>query len=226
MFSCNALPIQSVQKDASTSIELGAIGIMSSRLVQNQFQINAIPSLEQKIRVKSIAKFFDKTTISYYNKNQPDTTKTITYIDSLTIQPKYLQLEIIDKVTLLEELNAKSNKTVVAYLKTAENTLFISSVSIKFPEMIQNNIQNAEEIFLMNSDNKKYVLALFNKNKLSEIIEFSTGDIFEYETSNFCWGVNDKHNIVITDITDGKCGKNTYKTYHKAHKKQIKANQY
>ena len=226
MFSCNALPIPSVQKDASTSIELGAIGIMSSGLVQNRFQINAIPTLEQKIRVKSISKYFDKTTISYYNKNQPDTTKTLTYIDSLKIQSKYLQLEIIDKVTLLEELNAQPNKKVVDYLKTTENILFISSVSIKFPEMLQNSIQNAEEVFLVNSDNKKYVLGLFNKDKCSETIEFSTGDIFEYETSNFCWGVNDKHTIVITDITNGKCGKSTYKTYYKSHKKQLKANQY
>lgn len=226
VFSCNALPIPSVQKDASTSIELGSIGIMSSGLVQNRFQINAIPTLEQKIMVKSISKYFDKTTLSYYNKNQPDTTKTITYIDSLKIQPKYLQLEIIDKVTLLEELNAQPNKKVVDYLKTAENILFISSVSIKFPEMIQNNLQNAEEVYLVNSANKKYVLALFNKNKLSETIAFSTGDIFEYETSILCWGVSDRHNIVITDITNGKCGKSTYKTYYKAHKKQIKANQY
>ncbi|MCF6297913.1 MAG: hypothetical protein L3J08_08025 [Flavobacteriaceae bacterium] len=224
IFSCNVLPIPSVQKSLSSTIELGVIGTVNHSLIQNQFQINAIPVLKQKIRVTVTTKQFDKFSTKRYNKFQQKESDKITFIDSLENHDNYIQLNLIDKVTLIEEINASHNKNVVTYLKTASAPLLITTITTTFSKLIQKNIINADALYLMNNRNKKYVLQLYKKGKLTETVEFSKANIFNYKTSNFCWIENDKHNFEISDISNERCSKNTYKNYNKAvkNKKEFK----
>lgn len=224
--SCKVLPIKSVQEDISSTIELGTIGNYDSSLLQTKFHTNAIPVLKQKIRLSASAKYFDKSSSKNYNKLQHEEKDKIVFVDSIKNHTQYIEFNIIDKVSFMEELNGTHNKNVLNYLKTTNDPFLVSSISAVFPKISQKNIIDSDEIYLINNKNKKYVLEIYSNRKLTETIEFSQANLFEYTTSNLYWGENDKHSIVITDIANGKYGQNTYKTYQKALKKQLQTNKY
>lgn len=67
--SCKTVIVnKQTQKIASADLELATIGIMKPNLQINVFEINAIPLLNQKIRVTAMAMPFNKTTFKAYAK--------------------------------------------------------------------------------------------------------------------------------------------------------------
>lgn len=193
-------------------VELGAIGVFHNNLLGKEFQTNAYPVLKQKVRVSAIEKNFDKSILKKLRKVQ--------VLDTLNIPTRFIELKIMDKVTLIDELNTSYNKSVFTYLKNIEETFFITSVSLVFMDEILKSINTAEEVYLKSNINNDLLLELYNNEELIETVHLSKGKVFDYKTSGFCWSENEKRNIIISDITNNKCSKHSYKTYNKALKKK------
>jgi len=191
---------------------IGVIGSFQNNLISKEFQTNAFPVINHKVRVSAIIKNFDKSTLKQL--------KRVEVLDSLQIPTKYVDLKIMDKSTLIDALNASYNKSVFTYLKNVEETFIVTSVSSVFTSETLKKISAAEEVYLKGNKNKDFILELYHNENLMETIHLSKGKVFGYDTSHFCWGVNEKHNIEITDISHDKCSKNSYKTYNKAFKKK------
>ncbi len=192
--------------------EIGVIGSFQSNLISKEFQTNAFPVMNQKVRVSAIVKKFDKSTLKQLKKVQ--------VLDSLHIPTKYVDLKLMDKITLIDALNAPYNKSVFTYLKNVEETFIVTSVTSVFTSEILKKIGAAEEVYLKSNKNNDFILELYHDENLMETIHLSKGKVFGYDTSHFCWSENEKHNIEITDISHAKCSKNNYKTYNKAFKKK------
>ncbi len=192
--------------------DIGAIGSFQSNLISKEFQTNAFPVIKQKVRVSVFVKNMDKSTLKQLKK--------VLFLDSLNTPDKYIKLKILDKVTLIGELNAPYNKSVLSYLKNVEKTFFVTSVSSVFSNKILIRLSKAEEVYLISNTNNDFVLDLYNNEESIETIHLSKGVVFEYKSTGFCWSENIKLDIIITDITNDKCSKNNYKTYSKAFKKK------
>lgn len=223
LLSCSVFQKANVDKvnvyksKSTTSInaldaEIGAIGTFNNNLISKKFQTNAFPVLKRKIRISAIEKNLDKSTLKQLKK--------VLVLDSLNTPVKFITLKIMDKVTLIDELNTSYNKSVFTYLKNVEETFFITSVSCVFTDKILKQISAAEEVYLISNSNNDFVLELYNNENTIETVHLSKGKIFDYKASGFCWGENDQHDIVITDITNSACSKDNYKTYNKALKKK------
>jgi len=192
--------------------EIGAIGSFQSNLISKEFQTNAFTVIKQKVRVSVLVKNLDKPALKQLKK--------VLFLDSLNTPDKYITLKILDKVTLIGELNASYNKSILNYLENVEKTFFVTSVSSVFSNKILIRLSKAEEVYLISNTNNDFVLDLYNNEESMETIHLSKGVVFDYKTSGFCWSENEKHDIIITDITNDKCSKNNYKTYSKAFKKK------
>ena len=213
--SCKTIGIQ---KQTYNQVEIATIGITENKLTNKQFNTNAIPKLIDKIRLDINLNNFNKSSFKSFKEANKQLNKStnLKYIDSLENKPKYIKLSILDKVSLLNNLNSKENTSTFNYLKTAIKPNIVTELSLVFSDNLQFQIQSAEEIYLIQNKYKKYALELiFNKDR--QIITFSKATIFDYKTSNFCWGQNNKHQLVILDI-GSQCNKNTFKTYQKAKK--------
>lgn len=218
VFQKSNTDMKEIPKNKSTSAlhtldaEIGVIGSFQSNLISKEFQTNAFPVIDQKVRVSAIVKKFDKSTLKQLKK--------VLFLDSLNTPDKYITLKILDKVTLIGELNASYNKSVLGYLKNVEKTFFVTSVSSVFTNKILIRLSKAEEVYLISNTNNDFVLDLYNNEESIETIHLSKGVVFDYKTSGFCWSENIKYDIIITDITNDKCSKNNYKAYSKAFKKK------
>ncbi len=220
LISCGVVPLKKTTHTNTTSvIALGAIGKYDSNIINKQFHVQALPLMQKKVRVASFLKLFDKSSSKTYNAYYNEKQK-IKINDTLNLPPNYFLLTIMDKVTMLQELNSLNNIEVFNFLKTSNESSLVTTIAIRFPIEIQEKIINAEELFLVNNKSKKLVLELYVNDKLSNVISFSDGSVFDYKTSNFCWSEKDQRQIIISDISENSCTKKTYKSYAKALKKK------
>lgn len=223
--SCKTVVVnKQTQKIASAALELGTIGKTKPNLQINAFEINAIPQLNQKIRVTAMVMPFNKTTFKAYVKAATLQGKksTVKYVDSLPNKPTYVALKIADNITLLEELNSKHNVTVFNYLKTVPDANVVTAISMVFDTSILSEISQAEELYLSNVKYKKYDLELYKNGKLHKTIVLTSGTTFTYKLSSFCWGENNRHQPILVDIIDehSNCNNNTQNSFQKVIKKK------
>lgn len=218
--SCNTVYItKQQQKIASSSLELASIGIIKPNLQINNFEVQAIPKLNQKIKVNATLVQFSKTTYKAFKKANKlqGSRKKVEYIDSIAKKPTFLILDIVAKVSLLKTLKEQLNIEIVDYLKHSPEAKIITRVSIVFDTAILNEFKNIEEIYLSASMRNKYSLELYKNNILVKTIALSKGMVFSYKLSSFCWGENDKHQIELIKLIDNntKCNNNTSNNYEK-----------
>lgn len=223
--SCKTVIVnKQTQKIASSALELATIGITKPNLQINNFEVNAIPQLNEKIRVTAKILPFNKATFKAYTKasNLQGRQSIVKYVDSLPNKPKYVVLKITDKVLLLNELNSEYNTTVFNYLKTVPTAKIITAISMVFEPSVLNDINQAEELYLTNKKYKKYDLELYKNKKLYKTIELTKGTAFSYKLSSFCWGENSRHQPILVNIVDehSGCNNNTYNSYQQVEKKK------
>lgn len=224
--SCKTVYInKQQQKIAASPLELATIGKTTPNVQINNFEINAIPRLSNKLRLIATVLPFNKSGFKAYTKAailQGKRDKTIAYIDSLTIKPTFVNFKIADKVTLLNELNKDGNSPVFNYLKNTPNAKIITSISIVFDALLLDEIKQAETMYLSNAKHKKYVLELYKNNKPYKTIDFSTGVTFTYQISSFCWKKNYRNQIKLANIVNHHtdCKNDLFKNYPKIKKKK------
>lgn len=223
--SCKTVSIKKQpQRIASSAIELGTIGVLKPNLEINAFQTVGIPKYKEKIRVQFSIFPYNKLTFNALKKASKLQGKKVTlqYVDSLPNKPTYVTFTIADKVAIIQQLKSEENSTIIEHLKIAPTSKLVTTVSINFDSTIIKNINQAEEIYLVNTKHKKYHLALYKNSVLFKTVEFSKGVVFAYKIVSFCWGENSRHQPILVNITgeNSKCSKNTYNSYQQVEKKK------
>ena len=166
-------------------------------------------------------KDFTRTTFHKYEELDPQNSAQLNYVDSLDNKPSYIVLEIMDKVRYQEELLSEVNEAIVNYIKIQKDARIVTKLQMTIPLQLLNTIQQAEILFLVNEKEKQYHLELVRNNQIIATIDFNEGEIFGYELSRFCWGVDRRNQIVPNGIVDGNqsCASDSYKSAAKAEKK-------
>ena len=215
---CAACQTTKIKEDtykiATSSPELGSIGQSQKNYKrENSFAERTLPKLENKIRITiGIVPFNRKLNKVYkskakYNQNQ---TK-VTYIDSLPNKPELATIKILDINGLVNELNAPYNADVFRLLRDTENSEMVTSIAVSLSIDEITKIRQADAYYLVNSQEKKYTIALYKTGKKTETIDISQESIVGYQTSKFCWASNQKRQWYIADIVQGNtnCKGNT-----------------
>ncbi|GGF10395.1 hypothetical protein [Flavobacterium limi] len=213
--SCQTTKIKNdTYKIATSSPELGSIGQSRKNTKQeNSFAVRTLPKLENKIRITiGIVPFNRKLNKVYkskarYNQNQ---TK-VAYIDSLPKKPELVTIKILDINGLVSELNAAHNEDVFRLLRDTENSKIITSIAVSLSVDEITKIRQSDAYYLINSQEKKYTIALYKSGKKTDVIDINTESIVGYQTSRFCWATNQKRQWYIADIVEGStsCNGNT-----------------
>ncbi|MCC9070895.1 hypothetical protein LNQ49_04695 [Flavobacterium sp. F-65] len=209
---------------AISSPELGSIGQAEVKnVVENNFSIRTLPKIENKIRVSiDIVPFNRKLHKAYtakaiYNQNQ---TK-VTYVDSLPIKPELVTIKILDINGLVNELNANYNADVFRLLKDTKSSQIITSLAVSLSKDEITKIRQADAYYLTNTQDKKYLIALYKLGKKTETIDLNPEIIVGYQASKFCWTSNQKGQWYIADIVldNTNCLGNTKTVIPKGDKK-------
>ncbi len=221
--SCKTVQVQqSQQRTTKKVVEIGSIGTITKGLQQNVFQTSNLPVYKQKIRVAASITTFTDATFNAYAQAAKEQSKPIqiTYIDSVANKPGYAHLRILDKVALLNELNATHNKATNTFLQNSNANVLVTSMSAYFGAVDLSTISQAEEVYVVNNKPQKYSLELVKNGKPFALLDISKGVPFTYTTASFCWK-KEGSKISIANIIESRetCAKDTYRNVARLNKK-------
>ncbi|GAB1856641.1 hypothetical protein MHTCC0001_14760 [Flavobacteriaceae bacterium MHTCC 0001] len=224
LFSCKPSSFfEASSTKTANQVILGSIGSEKDFLLQKHFNSSALPSYRKPIRVQAVKKQFNKQTYKAYQDaaTLQSAKIPVTYIDSLPNKPKYLQLQIADKVTLIEALNSEENSGVQEYLDHNAHAQVLTRISIVLKEEDMQGMIDADAIFLTEKRSKNYVLEVHKAEGAIATIRLNQGIIFQYQVSNCCWQENARHDIEVADLvgTYTQCPKSTYRSSQRAKKR-------
>jgi len=222
--SCKTVSLSETSKTETTQQHvLGSIGSGKSFLLQKGFNSAALPTYKTPIKIALKVKPFKKQLFKSFLKAkalQSDHVN-LNYVDSLDIKPRYIELEIADKVALVTALNTKENSNVKAYLSNNASANIITNLSMALNQQDFEKLAKAESVFLVENGLKTYALQLYDNGKKTDKISFNKAVIFAYKTANCCWQEDNRRNLNIVDLVDpfNSCPNKTYRSANKAKKK-------
>ncbi len=224
LMSCKTIVFNQVTQTKTTKqVVLGSIGSEKEFLLQKGFNNSAVPNYKTPIKLSIIAKPFTKQTYKTFTKAKAlqSADIKINYIDSIPNKPKYIQLQIADKVAVLTALNSEENNAVKAYLSLNTYAQVLTNMSLVFNQKDIESINKADAVFLVENGLKTYALQLYRDKVKTQTISFINSIVFEYQVLNCCWQENKKHQLDIVDLVSKytNCPKNTYRSSKRAEKK-------
>lgn len=208
--ACQTTKIKNEDYKFSTSVvELGSIGESKLSYNQNTFETKALAKLEKNIRVEiGIVPYNRKLNKIYkskakYNQNQ----SKVAFIDSLPVKPELVTIKILDIAGLSQEINADYNAEILKLLINTQNSKIITSLAISLSTDEIAKIRQSDTYYLINSQYKKYSIALFKSGKKTDTIDINPETIVAYQVSKFCWGNMNSGNWYVADIINenSKC---------------------
>lgn len=136
---------------------------------------------------------------------------SISYNDSLPYKPKYLQLQLLDKLGITRLLNNEEHEDLRSYISNDDGYKMITGLNITVPEVEMPGFLQAEAIQLQKDDYDNVILVVISGEYETHYF-FSELQVFDYQYANFCWGEDRYHNVIIENLIseDQKCPKGTY----------------
>jgi len=220
MFGCKTISVhQKTQKLTKTNVELGSIGLSNGTVISHSYESIALPTFKKELKLSVQPIPFSKQSFKAFVKANEQTKKVaLSYSDSLKVKPEYALLQFIDRVAITKALNDSKNAGLRSYLENKEDAKMVTGISVAFSANEIKALKKAAEVFLVQSISKKFSLQLVSLEGKKQTLELTTGVVFAYQTSGFCWKENNKRKLVIADIVNGSegCPPNTYRKASKA----------
>nr|WP_299067278.1 hypothetical protein [uncultured Allomuricauda sp.] len=164
-----------------------------------------------KVDVKQLP--FNRTSYYSYAKfmEQAGKINSVSYNDSLPYKPKYLRLQLLDRLGLTQLLNNEQHDDLRSYIANDDGYKLVTGLNITVPEVEMPGFLQAEALQLQKDAYDNIILVVIN-GEFEKHYFFSELHVFDYQYSNFCWGEDQYHNMIIENLIseDQKCPKGTY----------------
>ncbi|MCD2260796.1 hypothetical protein [Psychroserpens luteolus] len=224
LLSCTSVKVLNESQNTTIqNVSLGTIGLDKDFVIEKDYNNIAIPKYEKPIKIYASLIDFNKASFkAFENALKVQSSKiNLTYNDTLDAKPKYLKLEVSDRLEVINSLQSTANKSLFELLKNNNEAHLVTSIAIAIDQSQLHLLANAEEIFLEGSGIKSYSINSYSDGKLQHKLKFNTGVVFAYQTSSCCWKQNDKYQLEIVDLVENndKCPNNTYRSSKRAEKK-------
>ncbi|WP_430965797.1 hypothetical protein [Spongiimicrobium sp. 2-473A-2-J] len=207
------------QEAAITFPELGSMVKLKGKLLHTQMQQIGTPQLQAPLKLTVQQLPFNSasyTTYSTYIKKAGQV-NSIAYDDSLPYKPKYLRLQLLDRIGLVQLLNSEANTQVRNYLENDPDYRMVVSLDVTMQDALMPQFLEAGNVLLQQNGHGEMFLVLEN-GKQQQPLDFSQVQVFNYGTASFCWGEDQFNKMKIEAILSFKesCPQGTHKKAAKA----------
>lgn len=202
-------------KKQETQLQLPQLGTLvktkGSILYETVEQIGSPDWQDLKIEVQQLP--FNNESYFTYAKymHRAGKINSIAYNDTLRFKPKYIRLQLLDKVAYTKTLNKDSNAELRNYLSLDDQHRLVTTVDIAITETDVATFLKADGV-LLEKDALDNMAITIVENNTSTRYFLKDLPVFNYGLSTFCWGEDRYHNMRIQNIVseDFKCPKGTY----------------
>ncbi|MEM8927863.1 MAG: hypothetical protein AAGC45_06650 [Bacteroidota bacterium] len=193
---------------------VGSVGQTKGRVFSKEFQKIGEPRISQPIAVSLQSKAFSKTSYKAYQKYRGHLGKqvSIAYNDSLAVPPRFYELRITDLVGIKNVLNQESNNGLLHYLEDDRSLAMLTGISFVVINRQQQMLEEAQHLSLVQKDG--HLVLQVENGMLNMEIDMKSLEVFDFETSGFCWQANKRNQPEIAVLTRNRegCPRGTEKT--------------
>ena len=196
-----------LQTEAVTFPELGSFSnIEGDYWYKSSEQIGAF-EMEEPLLVSQQELPFNKATYAKYTKYLENANRinSVAFTDSMPFKPKYIRLQLLDKITLTSLVNNKENTNIRAYLQNDPNFKLITQIDVTTTDELRELFSQSKTVLLKKGANNKHILLIQNSQGYREI-DFSHLEVFSYNYVSFCWGEDRYHSKIIKLLVEGDSG--------------------
>ncbi len=200
--SCSTLPQKQDYYTPLSYTELGVVGKKQKSVHKTDFTTIGIPTYENKIRLRIVEKVFTKTTFQKYKKASvhKNENSTIVFNDSIQPKPTYLNIEIEDKVGVVETLNKQIS--IFNYLKRSPRATLVSGLQITPSTIFASTFKKADAVYLQTDTHTKQWFVFYNKGRVIAKLDLAKSSLFGYKLASFCWEATSRRKIRIATIVE------------------------
>lgn len=214
-----------LQTAAITFPELGSlINVKDNLLFESEEQIGIL-NFDEELLVSTMELPFNKASYTKYLNylEKANRVNSVSYTDSMPYKPKYIRLQLLDKIALTELLNNDNNKGVRSYLENDADYKLVTSLDVTVTDELRSVLMESETILLQKDTKNKLLIYVINNNQKRRI-DFSHLEVFDFNYVSFCWGEDRYHQKLIKALVqeNESCPKNTYSRASKV-KSKIKS---
>lgn len=184
------------KKEVTHNIELGVI-VQKEGALKNHLEIKGRPVLTQKLEVTITEREFTKTSFARYAAIYDTQKEAINYTNDLEKKPTYFEIELTDDIGFASMIN--QDTSIREYVKNSKNASAITKIAVAGTSI---DITEVTSSYLEVTENNNYVLRLYKEEDVLQSIPFSETLIFEYQTSFFCYGKNERGQVIVMDIVE------------------------
>ena len=203
-----------LQVEAITFPELGSFSKVEGDFwFKSSEQIGTL-AFEVPLLVSQQELPFNKVSYAKYTKYLANANRinSVAFTDSMPFKPKYIRLQLLDKITLTSLLNDKNNINIRGYLENDPNFKLITQIDVTTTDELRELFSQAKTVLLKKAANNKQILFVQHSQGYKEI-DFSHLEVFSYDYVSFCWGEDRYHSKIIKILAEGDsgCPSTTYK---------------
>ncbi len=200
--SCSTLPQKHDYYTPLSYTELGVVGKKQKSVHKTDFTTIGIPKYEDKVRLRVIEKVFTKSIFNKYKKanHHKKTTTNIVYNDSIQPKPTYLNIEIEDKVSVVETLNKQTS--IFNYLKRSPRATLVAGLQIIPSATFTRSFKKADAVYLQTDAHTKQWFVFYKKGKMVDRLDLTKSTLFGYKLASFCWEASSRRKIRIATLVD------------------------
>lgn len=194
--------------------ELGSIVHVKGEIWNPSTEQIGKPSWDEALSLAAQQLPFNKTTYTTYASYMANASQIngIPYVDSLPYKPKYIRLQLLDKIAATTVLNDKTNTAVREYLENDAAYKLVTRLDMTVPDAMMSEFIGANMIRMV-KDTQLGKHLILTRGTAESKINLADVQIFDYGVSSFCWGEDRYHRKQIEAILseDEKCPKGTFK---------------
>jgi len=175
---------------------IGAI-VVSDNVILNTSELKGNVKMSTGITLAVKEKNFSNRLFKKYQKSEENKDNGISTDGSSSVL-KYIELEVADDIALAATIN--NNSSLHNYIShNAGRTKVVTKILIVDKDFVY----SPESIYKMEqSETGAVMIVSYSETKKQFGYLLSQNTIFQYETSIFCWGINDKGEDQIMDIVE------------------------
>ena len=136
---------------------------------------------------------------------------SIPYKDSLRYKPKYIRLQLQDKIGFTEMLNNDKHATMRRYLSLDDGHRLVTTLDLALTEV---EITEFNEVLAATLEKDKFDNPILVLERVGATRTYLLKDlpIYDYGLSTFCWGEDQYQNMRIENLVDEdeKCPRGTH----------------
>ncbi len=204
-------PLGKIKEKKTGTLSIGVIGKEKNFLMVKDFQHIGNPNLNGPVALSVRELPFNKAGYRDYRamKARQGEKPTFDYVDSLPVKPRYLLVEIKDKIALTTALNATDNKTVRSYLAKDPDCKIVTGISLYLEPGPASQLLASDNVFLITDRNGQLRIECSGNAKKQQLV-LPVTEIFDYGTMGFCWGEDAYGHVRIQTLSpNGNCPNGT-----------------